>query len=146
MGETIEIKYVDNTMKKLDYIDGEKSEWIDLRSAEDVILKAGDFKLINLGVCMKLPNGYEAHIVPRSSTFKKFGIIQTNHQGVIDNTYCGDNDVWFYPALAMRDTHIYKGDRICQFRIVPTQPQITFKEVNRLGNPDRGGHGSTGVN
>ena len=112
MCETIEIKYVDNTLKKLDYIDGEKSEWIDLRSAEDVILKAGDFKLINLGVCMKLPNGYEAHIVPRSSTFKKFGIIQTNHQGVIDNTYCGDNDVWFYPALAMRETHIYKGDRI----------------------------------
>ena len=146
MGETIKIKYVDKTMKKLDYIDGAKSEWIDLRSAEDIILKAGEFKLINLGVCMKLPDGYEAHVVPRSSTFKKFGIIQTNHQGVIDGSYCGDNDVWFYPALAMRDTHIYKGDRICQFRIVPIQPKITFEEVDHLDNPDRGGHGSTGVN
>lgn len=145
MAEKIEIKYVDSSMKKLDYIDGEKSDWIDLRSAEDVIMKAGEFKLINLGVCMKLPEGYEAHIVPRSSTFKKFGIIQTNHQGVIDNSYCGDNDIWFYPALAMRNTHIYKGDRICQFRIVKKQPQILFFEVDHLGNADRGGFGSTGV-
>ena len=146
MGETIKIKYIDKEMKKLDYIDGEKSDWIDLRSAEDVVLKAGEFKLINLGVCMKLPEGYEAHVVPRSSTFKKFGIIQTNHQAVIDNSYCGDNDVWFYPALAMRDTHIYKGDRICQFRIMKKQPQVVFEEVDNLGNPDRGGIGSTGVN
>jgi len=146
MGETIEIKYVDSKMKKLDYVDGEKSEWIDLRSAEDVELKAGEFKLINLGVAMKLPEGYEAHIVPRSSTFKKFGIIQTNHMAVIDNSYCGDNDIWFYPALAMRNTHIYKGDRICQFRIVPIQPKVTFKEVKNLDNPNRGGFGSTGRN
>ena len=145
MGETIKIKYVDKTMKKLDYIDGAKSEWIDLRSAEDVVLKAGEFKLINLGVCMKLPDGYEAHVVPRSSTFKKFGIIQTNHQSVIDNAYCGDDDVWFYPVLAMRDTHIYKGDRICQFRIMKTQPKIIFEEVEHLECKNRGGFGSTGV-
>lgn len=145
MGETIKIKYVDKTMKKLDYIDGAKSEWIDLRSAEDVVLKAGEFKLINLGVCMKLPDGYEAHVVPRSSTFKKFGIIQTNHQSVIDNAYCGNDDVWFYPVLAMRDTHIYKGDRICQFRIMKTQPKIIFEEVERLECENRGGFGSTGV-
>lgn len=144
--ETIKIKYIDDKMKKLDYIDGEKSEWIDLRSAENVEMKAGEFKLINLGVIMKLPKGYEAHIVPRSSTFKKFGIIQTNHQAVIDNSYCGDNDVWFYPALAMRDTKIYKGDRICQFRIMKTQPKIIFEEVEELGNKDRGGIGSTGTN
>ena len=145
MAETIKIKYLDETLKKLDYVDGDKSDWIDLRSAEDVEMKAGEFRLINLGVCMKLPENYEAHIVPRSSTFKKFGIIQTNHQGVIDNAYCGNHDIWWYPVLAMRDTHIYKGDRICQFRIMKKQPQIVFEEVDNLDNPDRGGFGSTGV-
>ena len=143
--EKIKIKYADPTMPKLEYIDGEKSEWIDLRSAETVTMEPGEFRILNLGVAMELPEGYEAHIVPRSSTFKKFGIIQTNHMAVIDRSYCGDDDWWRYPALAMRPTTIYKGDRICQFRIVKKQPQVEFEEVESLGNDNRGGFGSTGV-
>lgn len=119
-------------------------DWIDLRSAEDVELKAGEFKLIPLGVSIELPKGYEAHVVPRSSTFKNFGVIQTNHMGVIDCSYCGDNDIWRFPAYALRDTVIHKNDRICQFRIMENQPQIEFEEVETLGNADRGGIGSTG--
>ncbi len=141
--ETIKIKYFTDKIDKLAYIDG-KSDWIDLRAAEDVALKAGEFKLIPLGVGMKLPEGYEAHVVPRSSTFKNFGIIQTNHQGVIDSSYCGDNDQWFMPAYALRDTEIHVNDRICQFRIVENQPKIVFDEVSHLEGEDRGGHGSTG--
>jgi dUTP pyrophosphatase len=140
----IEIKYFDNEIIKLEYIDG-KSDWIDLRSAEEVEMKQGDFKLISLGVGMKLPKGYEAHIVPRSSTFKNFGIIQANHQAVIDNSYCGDNDCWLYPAIALRDTIIHKNDRICQFRIVENQPKIEFEEVEHLDEKDRSGFGSTGT-
>ena len=143
--ETIKIKYIDDKMKKLDYVDGEKSEWIDLRSAENVEMKAGEFKLINLGVIMKLPDGYEGHLAPRSSTFKKYGLIMVNSVGVVDNSFCGPEDVWRFPALAMRDTKIYKGDRICQFRIMKTQPKIIFKEVNEIDGESRGGFGSTGV-
>ena len=142
--ETIKIKYHSNEIDKLTYIDG-KSDWIDLRAAETIEMKAGEFKLISLGVAMQLPKGYEAHIVPRSSTFKNFGIIQTNHQAVIDNTYCGDDDIWRYPAYALRDTKINVNDRICQFRIVENQPKILFEEVEELGNDNRGGIGSTGV-
>lgn len=141
--KTIKIKYFTDKIDKLTYVDG-KSDWIDLRSAEDVTLKKGDFKLISLGVAMELPEGYEAHVVPRSSTFKNFGIIQANHQGVVDNTYCGDNDQWFMPVYAVRDTQIHVNDRICQFRIMKNQPKIVFEEVTSLGNEDRGGHGSTG--
>jgi len=141
--ETIRIKYHSDAIDKLTYIAG-KSDWIDLRAAEEVELKAGEFKLISLGIGMQLPAGYEAVVVPRSSTFKNFGIIQTNHMGVIDETYCGDNDVWKFPAYAMRDTVIHVNDRICQFRIQKHQPQITFEEVDVLGNADRGGIGSTG--
>ena len=137
--ETIKIKYFTDKIDKLTYIDG-KSDWIDLRAAEDVDLKKGDFKLIPLGVAMELPKGYEAHIVPRSSTFKNFGIIQANHHG----SYCGDNDQWFMPVYAMRDTHISCNDRICQFRIVENQPKIVFDEVETLEGKDRGGFGSTG--
>lgn len=140
----IKIKYFSDKIDKLVYIDG-KSDWIDLRSAEDVCLKAGEFKLIPLGVAMKLPEGYEAHIVPRSSTFKNFGIIQTNHYGVIDETYCGDKDQWFFPAYALRDTEIKVNDRICQFRIMEHQPALAFEEVPRLLDADRGGLGSTGI-
>ena len=143
MTETIEIKYFTDKIEKLTYIDG-KSDWIDLRAAEDVSLKQGEFRLIPLGVAMKLPAGYEAHIVPRSSTFKNFGIIQTNHQGVVDGSYCGDNDQWFMPVYAVRDTQIALSDRICQFRIVENQPKILFKEVSSLSGADRGGFGSTG--
>lgn len=139
----IKIKYFTDKIEKLTYIEG-KSDWIDLRAAEDVDLKAGEFKLIPLGVAMELPCGYEAHIVPRSSTFKNFGIIQTNHQGVVDCSYCGDNDQWFMPAYALRDTHIAVNDRVCQFRIMENQPAVRFDEVTALGNDDRGGIGSTG--
>lgn len=142
--ETIQIKYFTDKIDKLTYIGG-KSDWIDLRAAEDITLKAGMFKLIPLGVAMKLPRGYEAHIVPRSSTFKNFGIIQTNHQGVVDETYCGDGDQWFFPAYAMRDTEIKINDRICQFRIIEHQPVLRFEEVAALMDEDRGGIGSTGI-
>ncbi|HHU73214.1 MAG TPA: dUTP diphosphatase [Clostridiales bacterium] len=140
----IRIKYISDAIEKLEYIDG-KSDWIDLRAAETVQMKAGEFKLIPLGIAMELPEGYEAHVVPRSSTFKNFGIIQTNSMGIIDESYCGDHDQWFFPALAMRDTIIQVNDRICQFRIMKHQPKIEFIEVDLLGNKDRGGHGSTGV-
>lgn len=142
--ETIKIKYHSNEIDKLTYIDG-KSDWIDLRASENVVMKKGEFHLIRLGISMQLPKGYEAVIVPRSSTYKNFGIIQTNHMGVIDETYCGDNDQWMMPAYALRDTEIHVNDRICQFRIQKHQPAITFEEVDFLGNEDRGGIGSTGV-
>ena len=141
--ETIKIKYLSNKIEKLRYIDG-KSDWIDLRAAEKVMLKAGEFKLIPLGIAMQLPKGYEAHIVPRSSTFKNYGIIQTNHCGIVDESYCGDNDQWFMPAYALRDTVIELNDRICQFRIFEHQPTLQFDEVESLNNADRGGIGSTG--
>ncbi len=139
----VKIKYFSDDAEKICYIEG-KSDWIDLRASEEVTLKKGEFKLIPLGVAMELPKGYEAHIVPRSSTFKNFGIIQTNHCGIIDNSYCGDNDQWYFPALAMRDTVIHKGDRICQFRIFRNQPEINFCEEKHLSGKDRGGFGSTG--
>jgi dUTP pyrophosphatase len=119
-------------------------DWIDLRAAEDVEMDVGDFKLISLGVSMKLPEGYEAHIVPRSSTFRHWGIIQANHMGVVDNSYCGNNDIWMFPAIAIRKTHIYKNERICQFRIMKKQPSLKFNEVGRLTDVDRGGFGSSG--
>lgn len=120
-------------------------EWVDLRAAEDVTMFTGDFRMISLGICIELPPGYEALVLPRSSTFKNFGIILVNGMGVIDAEYCGDNDVWHFPALAMRNTMIHKGDRICQFRIIEQQPDIDFHAVEHLGNKDRNGLGSTGV-
>lgn len=143
--ETIRVKYLSEDIEQLRYIDG-KSDWIDLRCAERIFLKAGDFKLIPLGIAMELPKGYEAVVVPRSSTFKNFGIIQTNHMGIIDETYCGDEDQWYFPAYAMRDTTIEVNDRICQFRIQRHQPELTFESVESLGNVNRGGIGSTGKN
>lgn len=142
--EKIRIKYLNDKIERLRYIDG-KSDWIDLRAAEDVELKAGEFKLIPLGVAMQLPKGYEAHIVPRSSTFKNFGIIQTNHMGVIDESYCGPNDWYFMPVFAVRDTVIHLNDRICQFRIMKHQPQIEFEESEDFSGSDRGGFGTTGI-
>ncbi len=142
--ETIKIKYFGQDLQKLEYIGG-KSDWIDLRASETVELKTGDFKLIPLGVAMELPAGYEAHVVPRSSTFQNYGILQTNSCGVIDGSYCGDQDMWKMPVYATRDTVIEKGDRICQFRIMENQPEIVFEETESLENGDRGGFGTTGV-
>ena len=143
MSETIQIKYFHPEMEKLTYIDG-KSDWIDLRCARRMELKKGDFALIPLGVAMALPAGYEAHVVPRSSTFKTWGLLQTNSMGVIDESYCGDNDEWKLPVYATRDVTIPQGARICQFRILENQPRLTFCRVERLEGPDRGGFGSTG--
>lgn len=144
MSKIIKVKYFNDNIEKLQYI-GDKSDWIDLRAAEDVTMKAGEFKLIPLGIAMQLPEGYEAHIVPRSSTFKNFGVIQTNHMGVIDETYCGDTDQWMFPAYATRDTEIHVNDRICQFRIIEHQPTLVFEETDTLSAESRGGFGSTGV-
>ena len=143
MMKNIQIKYFTDEIEKLTYIDG-KSDWIDLRAAKEMELKAGQYAMIPLGVAMKLPEGYEAHIVPRSSTYKNYGLIQTNHMGVVDESYCGDNDQWHMPVFALRDTVIHVNDRICQFRIMEHQPKIVFEQVEALSAPDRGGFGSTG--
>lgn len=121
-------------------------EWVDLATAEDVELGFLDFKIISLGVSMELPKGYYAHIVPRSSTFKEWGIIQANSMGVIESDYCGDGDIWGFPALCLRKegVKIPKGTRICQFRIVEKAAAVEFVPVETLGNRDRGGYGSTG--
>ena len=121
-----------------------QGDWIDLRATEDVEMKKGQFKMFSLGVSMELPKGYEALCVPRSSTFRKYGVILVNSVGVIDETFCGDEDVWQFLAYAMRDTVIPKNERICQFRIIEHQPEIEFEVVEKLGNKNRGGIGSTG--
>ncbi|MGI6107659.1 MAG: dUTP diphosphatase [Lachnospiraceae bacterium] len=141
--EKIRIRYISDQITHLTYIDG-KSDWIDLRSAEDVVLKKGEMKYIRLGVAMQLPEGYEAHVVPRSSTYKNFGIIQANSMGVVDGSYCGNEDEWMFPALAVRDTEIHVNDRICQFRIMRNQPHIEFEETDHLDGQNRGGFGTTG--
>lgn len=140
----IKIKYFTPDITPIEKID--KGDWIDLRTAETVTLKKGEYHLIPLGVGMILPEGYEAHIVPRSSTYRNFGVIQTNHMGVIDESYNGDNDQWMFPAYALRDTTIEKNSRICQFRIVEKQPAIQFQTVQSLNQTNRGGFGSTGTN
>lgn len=144
MSEVIKIKYHSDQIEKLDYIAG-KSDWIDLRSAEDVTLEAGEFHLINLGVSVQLPEGYEMIIAPRSSTYKNFGLIQTNSIGVVDESYCGDNDILRMPVKADRHTEIHVNDRVCQFRIMKHQPTIVFEEVEHLEGQDRGGFGTTGI-
>ena len=142
--ETIKIKYHDPDILRIDKI--KKGDWIDLRSAEDITLKAGEFHLISLGVSIQVPEGYESILAPRSSTFKNFGIIQSNSIGVIDESYCGDDDIWMFPAYAIRDTKINKNDRICQFRIIKHQPEVEIETVETLGNENRQGFGSTGIN
>ena len=141
--EEIKVKYFHEDMEELCYIAG-KSDWIDLRAAQEVTLKAGEFRLIPLGVAIALPEGYEAHIAPRSSTFKNYGILQTNSVGVVDCSYCGDGDQWHMPVYATRDVTIERGARICQFRIMKNQPPLLFTRVEHLDAPDRGGFGSTG--
>jgi len=138
----IKIKFFDDELTKVNKIT--QGDWIDLRAAKDVNLAQGEFQLIPLGIAMELPEGYEAHVVPRSSTFKKHGIIETNSMGVIDESYKGNDDQWFFPAYALRETKIEKDTRICQFRIVEKMPPVNFVEVEELKNENRGGHGSTG--
>lgn len=139
----IKIKYHNSDLEKLRSLT--IGDWIDLRAAERVELKAGEFRLISLGVSMKLPEGYEAHIAPRSSSFAKWGFLQVNSVGVVDNSYAGTNDIWKLPVYATRDAVIEVNDRICQFRIMERMPQIVFTEVDALDDADRGGFGSTGV-
>ncbi|WP_337539219.1 deoxyuridine 5'-triphosphate nucleotidohydrolase [Clostridium sp.] len=141
--EKIQIKYFDKEIDKVEKIS--KGDLIDLRAAETVEMKKGDFKLIKLGVGMKLPEGYKANVYPRSSTFKNFGIIMSNSVAQIDNSYSGDADEWRFPAIALRDTVIHKNDRICQFEIQKIQPEIEFEEVEHLDSESRGGIGSTGI-
>ena len=138
----IKIKYHDTELQKNEKIP--QGDWVDLRCAGDVHLNAGDFKIISLGVSMKIPSGYEAHLAPRSSTFKKWGIMQTNSVGVIDESYCGNEDVWGMPVYATRDIDIKKNERICQFRIIEKMPELTFCEVDNMENENRGGFGSSG--
>lgn len=140
----IKIKYLDDSIERLSKI--EKGDWIDLRSAETVELKKGNHYLIHLGVAMEIPQGYEAHVLPRSSSFKKWGFLETNSMGIIDNIYKGDDDWWFMSVYATRDEVINKNDRIGQFRIMEKMPPIEFEVVEILGNENRGGHGSTGTN
>lgn len=140
--EKIKVKYVSDDVLRMKKIT--KGDWIDLRSSVDLKLKAGESAIIPLGVCIQLPSGYEALLAPRSSTFKNYGLIQTNSIGVIDETYCGDGDVWGFPVYATRDTTINVNDRICQFRIIEHQPEVEIEEVEYLGNEDRNGFGSTG--
>lgn len=140
----IRIKYHDSELPKITNIKN-KSDWLDLRAAEETVMLKGEYALIPLGVSMAIPEGYEAHIVPRSSTFKNYGILQANGIGIIDNSYSGTNDMWYFPAYATRDIVIHKGDRICQFRVFKNQPPISFHEMDKLNDIDRGGIGSTGV-
>ena len=141
MGETILIRYLPGS-PNLEIL--EKGDWIDLYTYEDVSLKPGESARISLGVAMKLPDGYEAHVAPRSSTFKRWGILQTNSVAVIDNSYCGDDDIWLYPVLATQAVVIPKGTRLCQFRIIEKQPKINFITVDSLGEENRGGFGTSG--
>lgn len=138
--ETIKIKYLRDIDKITRFNTG---DWIDLRAAETVHLRQGETALIPLGVAMELPAGYEALIAPRSSAFK-MGIMMANSIGIIDESYRGDGDEWHFPAYAVRDTVIYKNDRICQFRIIEHQPYIQLREVDQLSTQNRGGIGSTG--
>ena len=142
MAKQIKVKYFDKEIEKIEKI--AIGDWIDLRAAATVEFGQFEYKLIPLGIGMKLPAGYEANVVPRSSTFKNFGVLQTNSYAVIDESYSGNDDQWFFPALAMRDTVIQKGDRICQFRINKKMEQVEIIEVEELDEVSRGGLGSTG--
>ena len=139
----LRIRYLTDKIEKLRYIDG-RSDWIDLRVAEDTVIRKGECKLIPLGVAIELPKGYEAHVVPRSSTFRNFGLIQANSFGVVDESYCGNEDQWYVPMYATRDTEVHVNDRICQFRIMEHQPEIEFEETDYLRGENRGGFGTTG--
>lgn len=140
----IQIRYFNDKIKPLCYVE-DKSDWIDLRCAETVEMKRGEYRKIPLGVAMRLPAGYEALVAPRSSTFEKFGILQANSVGVIDESYCGPNDQWQFPAYAVRDTIIHAGERVCQFRVIEHQPHLEFLPRESWDAPDRGGFCTTGT-
>ena len=139
----IYVKYHNPRLIKLDKLG--IGDWIDLRAAENVQLRTGEFRLISLGISVKLPEGYEAHIAPRSSSFKKWGFLQTNGVGIVDNSYSGTNDLWMLPVYATRDAEIHENDRICQFRIMKQMPELEFCEVDTLDDVNRGGFGTTGT-
>ncbi len=141
---SLKVLYHVPDLEKLQYVDN-KSDWVDLRCAEEINISKGESALVNLGISVELPEGYEMIIAPRSSTFKNFGLIQTNSVGIIDETYCSDTDIIKWPCYATRDTFIKKGDRICQFRIIEHQPKLEFVEVSHLDGKERGGFGSTGI-
>lgn len=141
---TLQVRYFSDDLPELRFVD-EKSDWVDLYAAETVTLSAGECRLIPLGVAIALPDGYEAHVVPRSSTFRNYGVLQANSMGVIDNSYRGDNDQWRFPAYATRNVTIEKGARICQFRVMERQPALRFQTVEHLPDKNRGGFGSTGI-
>lgn len=143
MSKTIKIKYHNKNLTKIEKFD--HGDWVDLRSAVTVELKKDELKYIPLGVSMHLPEGYEAHVAPRSSTAKNFKLLQFNSLGIIDETYCGNEDIWHFPAYAIDNTIINENERICQFRIVKKQPDLEFEEVEDLENESRGGLGSTGI-
>ena len=140
---TVLVKYHCPELTPLDYIGG-NSDRVDLRAAEEVEMKAGDFRFISLGISVRLPEGYELWVTPRSSTFKSFGLLMVNSPGIVDESYSSDEDILKMPALAMRDTVIHVNDRICQCRLMPHQPQLRFEVVDTLGHNARGGFGSTG--
>ena len=141
---TLKIKYHNPRIDKVRKT--EKGDWIDLRAAETVALKKGEYATVSLGISVQLPEGYEAHVAPRSSTFRTWGVVMTNSVGVVDESYCGENDIWRIPVLATRDTVIRENDRICQFRIMKKMPELVIEEVENLAAPDWGGFGSTGTN
>ena len=140
----LKIRYLSDRIEKLRYIDG-RSDWIDLRASEDMVIRKGECRLIPLGVAIQLPEGYEAHVVPRSSTFRNYGLIQAKSCGGVDESYCGNEDQWFVPMYATRDTEVHVNDRICQFRIMKHQPEIVFEETEQLSGKNRGGFGTTGI-
>ena len=150
--ETVKVRYTSDKIKRIEQI--KIGDMIDLRSAEDVFIKEGESYIISLGVAMQLPKGYFAEVVPRSSLFNNFGLVMVNSVGIIDESYCGNDDVWRFQALCVEGKHFKNGvkgtqvsinDRLCQFRIVEKMPELDFIEVDDLGNANRGGIGSTGV-
>lgn len=143
MKKRIKIKYHNKQLSQVEKIS--KGDWIDLRLAETITLKKGEYQLLSLGVSIQLPKGYEALVAPRSSTFKNYGILLANSIGIIDETYCGDDDIWRFPALATKDITIPADTRIAQFRILKHQPKIEFILADKLNNSNRGGIGSTGT-
>lgn len=139
----IKIKYHDTELERCKVI--EQGNWIDLRAAETVYMKKGEFKIINLGISIKIRSDYEAYIVPRSSTYKRYGVIQANGIGIIDSSYCGNNDILGFPCIALRDTVIKKNDRICQMRVQKAMGNVQLYETEIMTDENRGGFGSTGV-